>query len=160
MRNRKVLTSRQGAVSATVFAILILFVMVGQQQVSVAQAEDKGRILAIITEKDVFRRGETVRVNVEVQNLHGNRRHQLVVLNILDATEKAIYDSNLVKQNIEFLIGPGERRTVGPFTFKIPGGVPPGRYNLLVGYREYPWDPLIEFRGAKWCPPVRTIAID
>lgn len=126
----------------------------------VSNAQGKGKVLGILTEKNAFRRGEVIRVTVEVQNLQPGQRQQLVVLNILDSKEKAIFDSNLVKQNIDFVIGPNEKRTVGPFTFKIPSGTPRGTYTLLVGYREYPWEPLLQFQGAPWCPPVRTITIE
>ena len=141
-------------------SLFLALLVVGGPALHGPDAQEKGRILSIITEKNVFKRSETIAVKVEVQNLQGSQRHQLLALNIIDAAEKPIYDSNLVKQNIEFVIGPGERKTIGPFTFKIPSSVTPGTYNLLVGYREYPWDPLIEFKGAKWCPPIRTIRID
>ena len=103
--------------------------------------------------------GDTLQVTVTVRNLEPGQHHQMVVLNLIDADEEAIYDSHKLDEDIDFVIEKDQTKGVGPFEIKIPGGAKPGLYTLLVGYREYPWEPLIAFQGATWCPPVGTIRI-
>ena len=100
-----------------------------------------------------------MRVTVRVQSLQSGQHNQLVVVNILDANENAIYDSNVVGENIDFVLGYRDKMEVGPFTITIPRNAPRGTYTVLAGYREYPWEPLIAFRGATWAPPVKKIRI-
>ena len=59
----------------------------------------------------------------------------------------------------DFVIGPGEKKTVGPFRIRIPNDASRGRYHVLVGYREFPWEPLIEFKGTAWAPPEKIIKV-
>jgi len=140
---------------------LFLFILIQLCLTAVAypQDSDKGKIIAIHTDKTTVKRGETIRVRVEVQNLQRSEHHQLVVLNILDSAGKTIYDSHTVGQDIDFFIGYNNKKIVGPFTWTVPRNIQPGTYTLLVGYREHPWEPLIAFQGASWCLPVKAIFI-
>lgn len=124
-----------------------------------AQDNDKGTILNVTSNKSIIKRGDTVKVTVEVQSLQRGKHHQLVVVNILDSDGKAIYDSHSEDEDIDFVIGYRERKTVGPFFFKVPHNTRPGTYKIFTGYREYPWEPLITFQGDKWNPPVKKIII-
>ena len=141
---------------------LLLVVSIGAlfvPAISLAQNTDRGRILEISTDKNTVRRGDSLKISAKVQSLQTGEHHQLVVLNILDSNEKAIYDSHAVKEDIDFVMRYRQTRIVGPFTVTIPSNTRPGAYTVLVGYREYPWDPLIAFQGAKWCPPVKNIRV-
>ena len=119
----------------------------------------EGNIVRIIPEKTRYKAGETIRVWVEVESYQSGQRHHLVVLNILDKNERAIYDSHEVDEDIDFVIKRNERKRVGPFRFQWPLNTRRGTYSLLVGYRAYPWEPLLEFQGASWCPPVATVSV-
>ena len=123
------------------------------------QDSDKGKITEIRTDKNIVKRGETLQVRIEVQNLQRGQHRQLVVLNILDSAGKTVYDSHPIGKDIEFSIGYNEKKVVGPFAWTVPSNLQPGTYTVLIGYREQPWDPLISFKGASWCPPEKTITI-
>ena len=126
---------------------------------SVVVAADKGKIISVKTNQSTFRPGDSIRVWVTVRsNENGQRRH-LVVLNILNKQGKAVYDSHLVSEDIDFLISKNEVKSIGPFSFTWPSNLPRGTYSLFIGYRVHPWEPLIEFQGDKWHPPIRTVSL-
>lgn len=120
---------------------------------------EKGRILSSKTNGDVFRRGDTIQVWVKVQSFQRGQKHHLVVLNIFDKNDRAIYDSHTVNEDIDFLISKNEVKTVGPFSYTWPSDLRRGVYRLFVGYRVHPWEPLIEFQGDKWHPPIRNVTL-
>lgn len=138
------------------FVCLTLVSMVAVS--SSAQAPERGRILGVRADKTSYRPGDEVQVWVEVQNVQRSERRQLVVLNLLDG-ERAVYDSHERKQDIDITLKAGERRAAGPFRITLPTSLRRGSYTLLAGYREYPWEPLIAFQGASWCPPQHAIHV-
>lgn len=121
-------------------------------------AQDRGRILSISPERSSYKAEEEVQVWVEVQN-QGRARRQLIALNLVDAKEKAVYDSHAVGQDAIFDAAANERQRVS-FKFRLPANIRRGQFTLIAGYREFPWEPLIAFQGAAWCPPVRTLRVN
>lgn len=147
-------------VTVSVTLVMLLSTVAGLSQINPAQAQDRGKILAINTDKSTVRHGGTIAVTVKVLNLQRGQHRQLVVVNIVDSRGKAIYDSHQTGEDIDFVIGYREQKIVGPFTVRIPTSASRGTYYVLVGYREHPWDPLIQFRGTPSQPPVTRISVN
>lgn len=118
-----------------------------------------GRIVSIHPDQRVVQRGGVLKVTVMVESFQSGQHHQLVALNIISLDKNTIYDSHKMGTDIGFVIGSRERKTVGPFVVRIPSNARPGRYYVLAGYRQYPWEPLIAFRGTDWAPPQEIIRI-
>ena len=150
---------RRLASTASAVLLLVASAAVFDVTFSDAQAAEKGQITAITTDKSTVNRGETLNVTVTVQSLQRGDHHQLVVVNLLDDDGNAIYDSHVVGEDIDFVLGHRGTKEVGPFQITIPRSVRPGSYIVMVGYREYPWEPLIAFQGDKWNPPETRINI-
>jgi len=129
-------------------------------------SEISGRILSIDLPKRTFRPGETLAVHVKIQNTREAKAHFLVALNILRGDE-TVYDSHHGKKShshegdecIDTWLEPGTEQRIGPFVYRIPAGANPGTYHVLSGLRKYPWEPLLMFRGARWCPPETTFEV-
>ncbi len=125
-----------------------------------------GEIKRIITNSNNYSIGDTIQVHIEIRNISSRSQHYLVALNIYRG-DRTIYDSHRAKEEqqhkgddcIEVIIKPRNTSRVGPFTYVIPPRTKKGVYEVLAGLRIYPWEPVIEFRGASWAPPRRTIRI-
>jgi len=125
-----------------------------------------GRILSIEIPDRRFKPGETLVVHARVSNQSKAKSRFLLVLNILYG-DKTVYDSHHGKKShthegdecIDFWIDPRAEQRIGPFVYKIPDDASSGTYHVLAGLRKYPWEPLLMFRGAGWCPPETTFEV-
>jgi len=128
--------------------------------------ESAGRILSIDLPKRSFQPGEILTVHVKVRNDGPQKDRFVVALNILYGDE-TVYDSHHGKKSykhegdecLNAWVDTGTEQTIGTFVYKIPASTKPGTYHVLVGLRRYPWEPLLMFRGARWCPPETTFEI-
>ncbi len=122
-----------------------------------------GRILSIDLPKHSFRPGETLAANVRIRNEGQEKAHFLVVVNVLYGDE-TVYDSHYGKKShshegdecLDAWVNAQAEQKIGPFVYQIPSHAKAGTYHVLAGLREYPWEPLLMFRGARWCPPETT----
>ena len=149
----------------TLVLILVSLIISGVS-CSKKTSKSTGRIMSIEMPKNRFSPGETFTAHVKVCNDGPDKAHFLVVLNILHG-EKTVYDSHKGKKSsshkgdecLDTWIKPGSQQTIGPFTYEIPDNAEIGTYHVLAGLRDYPWEPLIVFRGARWCPPETTFEV-
>lgn len=128
--------------------------------------KSSGRILSIDLPKNSFRPGETLNAHVRIRNEGQEKAHFLVVVNIMYG-DLSVYDSHHGKKShshegdecLDIWINPNSEQKIGPFVYQIPNDAILGTYHVLVGLREYPWEPLIMFCGAQWCPPETTFEL-
>ncbi len=125
-----------------------------------------GRILSIDLPKHGFKPGETLKVYVKIRNDGEEKAHFLVALNVLYGDD-TVYDSHHGKKShrhdgdecLDARIDAGVEKRIGPFVYRIPSDARTGTYHVLVGLRQYPWEPVLEYRGAPWCAPETTFEV-
>lgn len=146
--------------------LVIGYVFLSATGCSKKSTKSAGRIQSISLSKASFRPGETLTAYVKIRNEGQEKTHFLVVVNIVYGDE-TVYDSHDGKKShshkgdgcLDTWLEPGTDQRIGPFVYKIPSEAKPGTYHVLAGLRKYPWEPLLMFRGARWCPPETTFEL-
>lgn len=149
-----------------IIPISMIYIFVSLVGCSKTSAESKGRVLSIRLSKSTLRPGDTLTIYTAVRNDGESKDHFLVAANVLYG-EKTVYDSHGGKKShnhegdecLDVWIESGAQKDVGPFIYKIPTDARPGTYHVLVGLRKFPWEPLLMFRGARWCSPETTFEV-
>lgn len=154
------------AILSLVLATGCIFILDAGCSKKAARSAGAGRILSIDLPKHSFRPSETLTAHVRIRNDGQEKAHFLVVFNVLYGDE-TVYDSHHGKKShnhkgdecLETWINAGVEQNIGPFVYQIPGHAKPGTYHVLAALREYPWEPVLMFRGARWCPPETTFEL-
>lgn len=163
---KKRIVAKYGKCIHLILVLILVSLVISGIGCSKKTPKSTGRILSIEIPKHRFQPGETFTADIKICNDGPNRAHFLVVLNILHG-KKTVYDSHKGKKSsshkgdecLDVWVKPGSQQTIGPFTYKIPGNADIGTYHVLAGLRSYPWEPLITFRGARFCPPETTFEV-
>lgn len=130
------------------------------------QIPASGRITDIRSNAHRYHKGEHVSINVEIENNSQYEQDYIVVANVVQG-DLTIYDSHRGSKSeahdgdecIHMIVPPLKRMNVGPFVFSIPNNAPVGVYEVLAGLRHNPWNPVVDTKGANWCPPACDIEI-
>lgn len=154
--------------SYTIITLVVVVVSIFLLEMGCAKntAKSVGSIVSIDLSNDRFQPGETLTVYVKVQNDGEARAHFLVALEV-QYGDKTVYDSHRGKKShnhkgdecLDAWVNTGAEQTIGPFVWKIPNNASSGTYHVGAGLRVYPWEPLLMFRGARWCPPETTFEV-
>lgn len=141
----------------TAIALILFIFFAGTAR---ASGNGQGAILSVQTSDGQrattnFNPGSPMYVEVRVMSHLGGQHHHLLVLNIVNATDgHVLYDSHQTGGDIDFLVTDTATKS---FRYTWPSNAPRGNYYVLIGYRNYPWDPMFDLQGDANNPPLHIV---